>query len=368
MASAIVLGTLLALASPAAAQVALAAASVDTTRLPPPSRITLRPQQGLEDLAAKVARVLALRSDTTVELGSAPPPGLLEAVPVGNVALAQENGSIRLVMGAAMGRSFEATLALAPDGEVDTRALALAIEALRDRAIEMRQQLEGSRSAPPPPPLAAPEPALSWSPVAPSAPLTLQLGARSPGSRDEGAPGLRFEQNERPSRVQPMLYARIYGGASPESSALRMGLGTGGGLCVKGNCLLLSVEYPLPIGWEAGGNDVRYRYPTFSCSFFSRPVRFGRFTPALGVGFLSRIGHFERDMGITNYRPGLETDLGLRGTLEGAYEVFDALDLVAEAGLDYALDRWQLGHGDSVSYRGSRASPWLQAGLRVRAQ
>ena len=149
---------------------------------------------------------------------------------------------------------------------------------------------------------------------------------------------------------------------------MRTGIGTGGGLCVQGQCLLLAIEYPLPISMEAGGNDVRYRYPTFSCSFYSHPLQLGRFTPAVSVGLLSRVGHFERDMGIKDYRPGLDTDLGVRGTLQGSYQLWDAVEAVAEGGLDYALDRWQFGHGDSLAFRGSRVAPWIQAGIRIRPE
>ncbi|MET0389777.1 MAG: hypothetical protein ABW321_27640, partial [Polyangiales bacterium] len=109
------------------AQAAIAAASVNQDRLPPSARITLRPAPGLEVLAARIARVLALRSDTTVEIGPPPPP-ILEAVPTGNVALARdEDTAIHLVLGAALGESLEAHVALSPDGklnlEEDSRAL-----------------------------------------------------------------------------------------------------------------------------------------------------------------------------------------------------------------------------------------------------
>jgi hypothetical protein len=413
--TALVFGLLILSTARVSAQVALAATSVDRSRLPPPSRLTLRPAPGLEAIASSVARVLALRSDIKVEIGRPPPPDVLEAVPVGNVALARDGNSILLVMGAALGQSYEAHLALGPDGKADTRALALAIEALRDRAIEARERLEDAarerdddarlglaREAGPREGLDAngdPRSALgeqaSNAPVTRLSPDDAELLHRSDSQtdaslpllprraeprphlifdrtaserqRDDGSP-YRLEYSEPPSRVEPVLYARVYGGGSTESNALRTGVGVGGGLCVKGQCLLLAAEYPLPIALEAGGNDIRYRYPTFSCSFYSRPVKFGRFTPAAGIGLLSRIGHFERDMGIAHYNPNLETDLGVRGVLEGAFEIVEAVDLVAEAGLDYALDRWLLGHGDSVAYRGDRATPWLQGGIRIRAQ
>jgi hypothetical protein len=372
--------TTLALASPAFAQAALAAAGVDTSQLPPESHLTLRPEAGFRPLAARIARVLQLRGDTRVEVGAAPPPGLLEAVPAGHVALAREGGEVRLVMGAALGGSYEARVQVGADSELDPRSLALAIEALRDRAIETRERQEpASNGAPPSAAWNAPAPAIqpsasaassaldSAAPAQPPARATQSGPSAQPLRDDDGEAGWPVETNDpAPARVVPRLYVRMYGGISPESKALRTGIGTGGGLCVRGHCLLLAVDYPLPIELEAGGGDVHYRYPTFSCSFYSQPMRFGRFTPAVSLGLLSRIGHFERDMGIVDPQRGLETDLGLRGTLEGAYALFEKVDLVAEAGLDYALDRLQLGHGDSVTYRGQRVSPWLQVGVRVR--
>jgi hypothetical protein len=174
----------------------------------------------------------------------------------------------------------------------------------------------------------------------------------------------RPDPSERTLKVKPRLYLGVYGGASSESRALRTGVSTGGGLCVRGQCLLLGLEYPLPISLEQGADDVRYRYPTFSLTFLSQPFVFGPFAPALSVGVLSRIGQFERDMGRKDYLPGLDTDLGVRGTIEGAFEVIESVDVVAQAGVDYALDRWQY----SDTGRGSRIAPWLQAGIRVRPE
>jgi hypothetical protein len=375
--------TTLALASPAYAQAALAAATgVDTRQLPPESHLTLRPEPSLKPLASKIARVLLLRSDTRVEVGPAPPPDLLEAVPAGHVAMAREGSEVRLVMGAALGVSYEARVQVGADNELDPRSLALAIEALRDRAIETREQQEQASDPAPPSaawsagmpttaagsaagvPAATPDSAASAQPPA----RAVQPGPSAQTPRDEDVDDAAWpvETNDPPpARVVPRLYVRMYGGASPESKSLRTGVGTGGGLCVLGHCLLLAIDYPLPISLEPGGGDVRYRYPTFSCSFYSQPLRFGRFKPAVSLGLLSRIGHFERDMGIVDPQRGLETDLGVRATLEGAYALFEKVDLVAEGGVDYALDRLQLGHGDSVTYRGQRVSPWLQVGVRV---
>ena len=433
-----VLWTLFASAGSAEAQAALAATSVAQGHLPTNARLTLRPAPGFEHLALKVARVLTLRGNTTVDIGDAPPVALLEAVVAGQIAIAPgpTAGSAHLVLGTGSGDSVDTTILLAPEGGDDARALALAIEALRDRALETREQVayaapalvnaahaahaasetdvmdpsdvppwaanewsdrqdpalvyaalapmpagEPAAASPsaagetfsgesPPPPVAAatpgtqvehasPPPASRRGQILSSNPYQLQ---GDPRDAAELLP--RPDPSERTMKVRPRLYLSVYGGASSESRALRTGIGTGGGLCVRGQCLLLGLEYPLPIALESGADDVRYRYPTFSCTFLSQPFVFGPFTPGASVGLLSRIGHFERDMGRKDYLPGLDTDLAVRGTLEGAFEVVESIDVVAQAGVDYALDRWQY----SDSGRGSRVAPWLQAGIRVRPE
>jgi hypothetical protein len=424
-----VLWTLFASANSVDAQAALAATSVTQGHLHPNARLTLRPAAGFEHLAVKVARVLTLRGNTTVEIGDAPPAALLEAVAAGQVAIAggPAEGYAHLVLGTGAGDSIDTTIVLAPDGEDDARALALAIEALRDRAIETRERTEIAAPsyeevasdadlgmepraasqwsdgqaqavayaalAPMPttepadavPPRAASDETLSGEselqnapqnvsvpPAQPAVPASTQRAQAlsgnpyqlmgDPRDADEMLP--RPDPSERAMKVRPRLYFGVYGGASSESRALRTGLSTGGGLCVRGQCLLLGLEYPLPIALEQGANDVRYRYPTFSCTFLSQPFVFGPFTPAVSVGILSRIGHFDRDMGRKDYLPGLDTDLAVRGTIEGAFEVVESIDVVAQAGVDYALDRWQY----SDTGRGSRVAPWLQAGIRVRPE
>jgi hypothetical protein len=424
-----VLWSLFASANGAEAQAALAAASnVTQGHLHPSARLTLRPAPGFEHLAVKVARVLTLRGNTTVEIGDAPPPEVLEAVAAGQIAMASGSteGSAHLVLGTGSGDSIDTTIVLAPDGEDDARALALAIEALRDRAIETHDRDESSvpsyevavneaertgfepRTFDTPwsdgqsqpvtyavlAPMPTPEPADAALPstatdedlngelerentlpqpiqpvVVPAASQRNQVVSGNPyqlqgDPRDAAEMLPRPDPSERAMKVQPRLYLSVYGGASSESRALRTGVSTGGGLCVRGQCLLLGLEYPLPIALEAGANDVRYRYPTFSCTFLSQPFVFGPFTPAVSVGILSRIGHFERDMGRKDYLPGLDTDLAVRGAIEGAFEVVESIDVVAQAGVDYGLDRWQY----SDTGRGSRVAPWLQAGIRVRPE
>ena len=316
--------------------------------------LTLRPAAGLELLASRVVRVLALRfGQGSVRVGGPPPPGLLEAVPAGHLALARDGDRVRLVLGAAFGAFFEASVPLAkPASEPDVRSLALAVEALRDRVLEAAERTNQAQAQ-----------------VASVGPTPQPQAAdveRPPGVRDRGDLPLPRGDAEPRREVRPMVFVRMYTGASGESDGLKMGFGTGGGLCVEGYCLVIGIESPLPGVLEAGPTDVRYRYPTITSSFYTRPWQFGIFAPAASVGFLSRVGYFNRDMGVQTESTGLDTDLGVRTTLEGSFAVGGIFELTSEFGMDYALDRWQLGAGAQVAHRGDRATLWAQAGLRVR--
>jgi hypothetical protein len=313
--------------------------------------LTLRPAPGLELLAQRVARVLSLRFGTgTIRVSGPPPPGLIEAVPAGHLALAREGERVHLVLGAAFGASFEASLPLGKTAsEPDVRSLALAVEALRDRVLEAADRSN--------------EPAARLQPTAAGSSRDSQAGD---GARDHGSmPSLPIG-SESQHEVKPMFFVRAYSGASNESKGPRMGIATGGGLCVQGYCLVIGFESPLPYVLEASATDVRYRYPTITSSFYSRPWQFGIFAPAASIGFLSRVGYFSKDMGIQQNSGGLDTDLGVRGALEGSFALGGAFELTSEFGLDYALDRWQLGSGETVTSRGDRATVWAQAGIRLR--
>lgn len=314
--------------------------------------LTLRPAPGLELLAHRVARVLALRFGVgSIRVGGPPPPGLIEAVPAGHLALAREGDRVHLVLGAAFGAFFEASVPLAKTAsEPDVRSLALAVEALRDRVVEAAERSN--------------EPLVV---AQPTAVTTRQAADSESPPRDRGPtmpmlPGAGEGRQE----VKPMFFVRAYSGASNQSSGPRMGIATGGGMCVQGHCLVIGFESPLPGVLQASATDVRYRYPTITSSFYSRPWQFGIFAPAASIGFLSRVGYFRRDMGISANSEGLDTDLGVRGALEGSFGLGGAFEFTSELGLDYALDRWQLGSGETVTRRGDRATLWAQAGLRLR--
>lgn len=337
-------------AASAGAQQALRAAAIGADELPDLA-LTLRPGAGLEDLAARVAAVLELRTGQSVSVGE-PPPEVVEAVPEGHVALVENGaGGIQVVLGAPGGASFVATVERDGSRAPEARAVALAVEALRDEAVDASV----TTSAPVPSPARLPAPEK----VEPALPRA------TPGpepSVDTGDPA-----DEAPARllgdVDPFVFVRTYAGASTSSNAPMTGFGVGAGMCVERECLV--IEADLPIGFADGSvDDLRYRYLTFLSGFYSRPISFGSLTPGASLGFLTRLGHFRRDLGLAD--DGLDTDLGARGTLELGWEVLADMDLLAEGGVDLTLDRHEVPAPGGRATRGERWSPWLQAVVRYR--
>jgi hypothetical protein len=340
---------------PARAQQALEASGL-RSQTPPAAMLILRPQPSLKSLADEVAAVLELRTGQRVEVGEPPPPGLLEAVPAGHVAMAEHEGAVLLVLGAPGGRSFDARVDIdALEDASASRAVALAAEDLRDTAIELARVDAPAAESLEDAPVEGDTQADAARPA--HAIQSLNVPRDDGDGRAGGADGFLGE-------IDPLLYVRIYGGASTATESIASGLGTGLGLCVEGHCLFIAGEVPL-ISERGEVLDVRYRYPTFISGFYSRPFTFGRFTPGASVGFLTRLGHFEADMG---GRAGgsLETDLGARGSMELAFEVVQGLDLMSEGGVDFTIDRNHVQHGERVVARGDQWSPWAQAALRFR--
>lgn len=347
----------LALPGLAQAQSALAAAAVDAHRLPPPA-LSLRPSPELRTLAEQVAGVLELRTGQRVVVGDAPPPELLEAVPTGHVALALRDGEVLLVLGAPGGRSFETSLRVpGQDVATDARAVALALEALRDEATDLART-----GSPTVPVAAAPMPSVA-EPELEAPPQSVSVAQLQRPIRDDVEPMEERSRDEFLPAVEPLIYLKAYGGASSASATFMTGLGAGLGLCVRGHCLFIGGELPAQFG-NPGLRDVRYRYPTFTSGFYTRPFRFGAFTPGASVGFLTRLGHFDQDMGLGD--TGLATDLGARGSLELSWEMFKNFDLMGEGGVDLTIDHHRVSVGDTYADRADRWSPWAQLAIRYR--
>jgi hypothetical protein len=353
--------------------------SVPRGELPAPL-LTLRPSPELLTLAVEAAEVLELRTGHRVEIGDPPPPGLMEAVPSGHVALARDaSGTIVIVLGAAGGLSHDTVVRLGGQSgqHVDARAVALAVEALRDLAMESPDAsapIVAPRGAAPAVDGSAPvvdgvdgsTPVIDGAARTPGTPPPVPVVAAQPEAREPSAQGvLRDEPGGHRAgsgflgEVEPFAYVRAYSGASAASPGPRMGLGTGVGLCVMRQCLVVFGEVPMNIG-PADPGDTRYQYTTFGSGFYSRPFQWGSFTPGASLGFVTRVGYFEQDMGL----PGraLQTDLGARATVELGYELVTGLDVVA----DLILDRLRVHSGDETVARGERLTPWMQGSLRYR--
>jgi hypothetical protein len=353
LASALALGAL-AWTAPAFAQHTLGANKLHPGPIEPV--LTLRPEAALRELAVEVAAVLELRTGQRVEVGEAPPPELLEAVPVGHIAMALHDGVVLLVLGGPGGRSLDAEVQVGarPDPSY-ARAVALAAEDLRDTAIEL-SRTEGVVEA-------------ALAPDAPG-PVGTSPSARPGRPAPNGSAVDRAEEFPQGGEgtglfgggVEPLIFVRAYGGASTDSEAPASGVGAGLGLCVQRYCLVLGAELPLLLPGDS--LDVRYRYPTFTSGFYSQPLVFEPFALGASLGFLTRVGHFRADMGLRD--EGLDTDLGARGSVEFAYNPAAGFDVIAETGADYTIDRHQLPTGERLLRRGDRFSPWGQLALRVR--
>ncbi|MDH5670820.1 MAG: hypothetical protein OEZ06_01640 [Myxococcales bacterium] len=330
---------------------------------------TLRPAPELRELALEVARVLELRLGRPVEVGDPPPGGILEAVPVGHVALGRVDGALQVVLGAPEGRSFSAQVALAADAaDPAPRALALALESLQDEAAASQQRPAATAGV-------GREVSADSTDQEVDAAVAADAEAEALGRPSDFGTFRRLYRDELDEEadegdvegfdgeVEPLAYLRFYSGLSSASDELRVGLGLGAGLCVIGQCLIVSGDFPMTPG-STDRLDVRYRYTTFTAGYYSRPFRFGALTPGASLAFLTRLGDFQADMGMG--RGGLDTDLGARGTLELAYQAATGLELMVEAGVDFTIDRYQMTTGEALEARGDRWSPWMQAVVRLR--
>ena len=300
--------------------------------------LVIRPGDGLDGLARRAARMLARRTGTEVLVGDAPPPALVEAVPRGHVGMVVRDGVLVIVLGGDGGVSYATELEMPRRNDVaSARAVALAIESLRDTAAE----------GPPSGPEGATGPARRW------------------------VHAWRFEGDLFPHRdiepiATPTLFLRFLVGVSPVRGTLLFGPGAGLGLCVTAHCVVLEGDLPLAVERRRAAPDatVRYRAVNFSVRFQYRPFEFGPFTPGLTFGFMTRIGTATIEETDSSK---VATNLGVRGTLEIAWEFVDRFELVLEGGLDVAISRAEFirDSGERLLLE-DRLTPWAVLSARLR--
>lgn len=317
--------------------------------------IVLRPQPALRRMTERVARVLAQRIGVRVQVGDGPPPEVVEAVPAGHVALVQTDGRVQLVLGGTGGRTFATELELGNvQSDASVRAVALALESLRDAG-------RGAPSIEPPEEVAsgivAEEGTIRtrWRMLQPFA------GRAHP-----------FREPPPANLARPTLFARFLLGVSGERGTFLYGPGIGLGLCVRSDCVVLEGDLPIPTQdvRASDGAEISYRFVTFSMRFQWRPLRWGPFTPGLTGGLVTRIGTITLE-GTSTDR--VETSLGVRGTVEIAWEFVRRFELVLEGGLDVAVDRAQFHRvpfggraGPEPVFLEDRFTPWAMTSVRVR--
>lgn len=310
--------------------------------------LTLRPEPALRALALRAALVLATRTGVAVEVGAPPPSALIEAVPAGHVAIAlsvqgESPGELSVVLAGREATFFEGQLRIGRQrGVAEARALAIAIESLRETALTTVLPAAGA------------EPALG-------AAIRTRHRVRL---RPDGFPWARYGADRLPL-AKPTIYLRALLGISTARSVLLIGPGTGLGLCISRHCVVLEGDLPLIPEERANATyRIRYRFLNFSARFQFRPFQFGFFVPGLSFGLVTRIGTASL---IGTDRSQTVTDIGLRATLEAAFRLDRRFEVVLEGGLDLAISRAQfVNRTGDVLVLEDRWTPWLITGLRLR--
>ncbi|HEY8430516.1 MAG TPA: hypothetical protein VIL20_19185 [Sandaracinaceae bacterium] len=283
-------------------------------RLPADASITLRPVRELERLAGSVARTLALRMEVEVTVGGPPPPDVPEAVPAGHVAMERGDGTIVLVLAGPEGQVYRSEVAARrPSGQAVVRSVALAIEALRDAALDGPP--EGS--------------------IPTSTRRTFERrGQIVTWIYREREGGLFGPRRPVDPEAKPSFYLGGVAGLSTERVAAMIGPRIGLALCVHDACLAIEGDVPI-LPQETVGCDGRrivYRPITLGLRLSMRPisvddvVHFG-----FGLGLISRFG-LASLVGVDVSR--LSTDFGVRSALELSWRFAPPFEVGIEIGAD----------------------------------
>jgi hypothetical protein len=285
-------------------------------RLPSDVPLTLRPAPELAGLTGSVARTLGLRVGVPVLVGEPPPPGLPEAVPSGHLALVREDDRVLLILAGPEGQVYRSEVALgaqALEHAGTARAVALAIEALRDAALD--------------------GPPEGYDPS-----VTRRTFERSGQSVTwiyrEREGGLFGIQRPVEADAKPVFSLGAVAGLSTERLSFSVGPRVGLGLCLQDTCLMLEGDGALLAqeGQSCDGRRIQYRPITLGMRVAVRPFSIANVVHfAFSGGILSRIG-LANLVGVEASR--LSSDFGVRSAVEVSWRFAAPVEVAFELGAD----------------------------------
>lgn len=282
--------------------------------LPVDAPLTLRPARGARQLASSVARTLALRLSVPVTVGPPPPPEILEAVPAGHVAIARERASILLVLAGPEAQVYRSEVSVRhQSSQAIVRAVALAIEALRDAALD----------GPPP----------GETPTATRRTFELR-GQSVTWIYREREGGLFGPRRHVEAEAKASFYLGAVAGLTTERLGALIGPRLGLALCLDAGCLALEADVPVLAQESVGcdGRHILYRPVTLGLRLSVRPLNVDRVLFfGFSFGVISRFG-IASLVGLDVNR--LSTDFGVRSGVEVAWRMAPPFEIALDVGVD----------------------------------
>ncbi|MGE0790634.1 MAG: hypothetical protein AB7S26_33455 [Sandaracinaceae bacterium] len=282
----------------------------DPPALPADAPLTLRPGRDSRRFAEGVVRELAVRLDVPVSLGEDAVSEILEAVPAGHVGVLVDGERAQVVLAGPEAQVFRSNLTLSGTRAERIRAVALAIEALRDAAIEGPPTGRGGRRVT----TIGDDQEVAW----------IYEGPRG---------GLFGELPRQEALAKPIVSLGVLGGMSTERLTPIIGPRLGLGLCLFDQCLLIEGDLPLVADTSVAcdGRQIEYRAVTLSLVFQLRPITIDDWSFAFDFGVLSRFG-LASLVGVESSQ--VTSNFGLRTAVETAWRFAGPMEMVLELGVD----------------------------------
>ncbi len=285
--------------------------------LPADAPLTLRPGRGLRRFAGAVARTLSLRLSNPVSVGQAPPPEIMEAVPTGHVAMAREHGVVLLVLAGPETQVYRSEVSIrGQSGQAAVRAVALAVETLRDAALD--------------------GPPEGFEPT--STRRTWELrGHEVTWIYREPEGGIFGPRQRVDAEAKPWFYLGAVAGLTTGRVGGLVGPRIGLGLCLHDGCLSIEGDVPLLAQETIGcdGNRIDYRPVTLGLRLSYRPIHIDDVVLiGLSLGVISRFG-LVNVVGADTSR--LSTDFGVRSGVEVAWRMGGPFELALDVGADVSV-------------------------------